>query len=446
MRLSRLGRSISIVSGVIALASVIGSSPGAMATTPTWTQIVLAPIQEITYGDSTVTIHGTLETRSSTPGDARPIAGKAIDVGLQNDGPPKDLGTVTTGDDGTFSLTATLPEPGMVVATYAGDADYGQTKSGRTARPAAHLPARVTLHPMPATAIAYSSVPVTGTVEMQTPDGRWIPAPDTVIGMDSDGVRQWIGPSVHTDDSGAFRTSALMTSPGPWTAVVQANDASFAGNASSSGQTIDVSPAPVQISDFSATYSGRPVRSVAAAQGLAFSATVSPYVGGQTAELYFQPRGSKAWSLMGSYPVERFGTVTVSGISGYVAKGRPREGSWQLRTAATPLLQAATTPALPVEVYLSTSFHSLKIKKVHGKAYLQGVLSSANGPLAGQKLDLEYRYRSKTAEHHAAYVKTGKGGVFSVRLPATHRYYRVLTTKLPQDYDGVISSELYFSH
>ncbi|GAB3957884.1 hypothetical protein GCM10029978_001500 [Actinoallomurus acanthiterrae] len=392
-----------------------------------------------------MTIHGTLETRASNASDAHPIAGKPVDLALRNGGPPKDLGTVTTGDDGTFSLTTTLPEPGMVIATYAGDADYSLAKSDRTTRPASHLPARVTLDPLPATAVAYGTVPVSGHVEMQTPDDQWIPVPDTTVQIEN-GDPQQARTFASTDGSGAFRTNVYVTSSGPWTATSAGDDRTFAGTANSSAQTINVTPMPVQISDFTAVYNGIPMRSVAASQGLAFRASVSPYVDGQTADLYFQQRGSAAWKLMGSYPVERFGAVTISGICGYVAKGRPREGSWQLRTAATPLLQGAATQALPVEVYLSTSFHSLKVTKSHKKAYLVGRLYSENGPLAGQKIALEYRTRKwTTIEHRVTIVTTGKGGAFKVRLPAGRRYYHVLTTKLPGDYDGVVSREIYFS-
>src|SRR5690348_2495316 len=142
MRFSRFGRSVSTVSGAVALVSLIGSSSAAIAATPTSTEIVLTPIRDIAYGDSTVTIHGTLETGPAS--GARPIAGEPVALRLQSSWSQTNLGTVTTDDDGSFSLTTTLPEPGSVVAEYAGDADYDRS-SHAVRVTATHLPARVTL-------------------------------------------------------------------------------------------------------------------------------------------------------------------------------------------------------------------------------------------------------------------------------------------------------------
>jgi hypothetical protein len=101
MRISRFGRSVSSVSGFTALALSIGPASGAIAAAPTPAVIVMSPIGTIAYGDSTVTIHGTLETRVSNASDARPIAGKPVDLALRNGLLPKDLGT---GKGGAFKV------------------------------------------------------------------------------------------------------------------------------------------------------------------------------------------------------------------------------------------------------------------------------------------------------------------------------------------------------
>lgn len=403
----------------------------------------MSRIPEVTYGDMTVTIQGMLETYSPTVSERQPIANEPVGLRLQNRWTKTDLGSVTTRADGTFSLTTTLPTPGTVWARFGGDSNYAETSNGADAAPVS-LPTRITLNPLPATAVAYSRVQATGGVEMQKPDGQWIPAAGASVGMRDNGAGQQ--PVVRADSAGDFTINVPVADPGPWVAAAVADGSSFVSNATSTGQTIDISPAPVGISGFTATYAGQPVRSMAASQGLAFTATVTPYIGGQTADLYFQPRGTTTWSKMGSYPVQMFGTVTISGISGYLSKGHPREGSWQLRTAATPRLQASASQVLPVEVYLSTSFRNLKIKKVGKSSYFQGQLDSEAGPLAGQKVSLYYRSRTSTTEHRVTTITTKSGGAFSIKLPTTHRrWYQVMATNLKGDYDGIISRQIYFS-
>jgi hypothetical protein len=441
MRVLRLGRSWGAVSGLAVLAWSVGSASGVAAVTRTETTIVMSQIPNVTYDDMTVTIQGTLETYSPTVSERQPIANEPVDLQLQNRWTKTDLGSVTTRADGTFSLTTTLPTPGTVWAGFGGDSNYMAGSGGVRVAPVS-LPTRVTLNPLPATAVAYSRVPAAGSVEMQTPDGQWIPAAGASVSMKDNGA--WEQPVVRADSAGDFTINESVADPGPWVAATVADGSSFVSNATSTGQTIDISPAPVGISGFTATYAGQPVRSVAALQGLAFTATVTPYIGGQTADLYFQPRGTTTWSKVDSYPVQMFGTVTISGISGYLSKGHPREGSWQLRTAATPRLQASASQVLPVEVYLLTSFRNLKIKKVGKSSYFQGQLNSEAGPLAGQKVSLYYR--TSTTEHRVATITTKSGGAFSIKLPMTHRrWYQVRATNLKGDYDGVISREIYFS-
>lgn len=117
-----------------------------------------------------------------------------------------------------------------------------------------------------------------------------------------------------------------------------------------------------------------------------------------------------------------------------------------MRTAATPRLQASASQVLPVEVYLLSSFHHLKIKKIGARSYFQGQLRSEAGPLPGQKISLYYRSRTGTTEHGVTTITTKSGGAFSIKLPTTHRrWYQVAATNLKGDYDGVLSIQLYFS-
>ena len=433
-------RGIGLVAGIAAVALSAGSLSSAHAATKTATMIVMPQLSQVPYGQLQETIQGTLETYSADPTTRQPLGGRSIVIQLKTLWATTTLGTVSTAADGTFTLTAALPTPGQIWAYFAGDTDYAAGNGGTVAKPVT-LPTRVTLDPLPATAAGYTSLPASGTVQIQTPDG-WTAAPGASVlvldGTTSRSVR------IPTDASGHFSTDVTVTSTGPWTAHSYGDGDSFADNVASDPQTISVTPSPVTITGFWTSYGTPPVPSVAASGGLTFTATVAPYTGTQTADLYFRPRGSSTWTLWGSYPVGWFGKVTISGISGYVSKGHPREGSWQLRTAATPLLQAATSSALTVEVFLQTSFTGVKLMKVGASHYLRGALTSEAVRLAGQKVTLYYRYPGRTYEHKYSTITTGSGGAFSIKLPGKRRYYQLYFAPTG-DYGGIYNPERYIT-
>src|SRR5262245_2591118 len=130
MRGFRVGRSLGAVSGVAVLAWSVGSASGVAAVAPAETMIVVSKIPNVTYGDTTVTIQGTLETYSATVSARQPIANEPVAIRLENRWTKTDLGSVTTQADGTFSLTTTLPTPGTVWAAFGGDANYSGASNG----------------------------------------------------------------------------------------------------------------------------------------------------------------------------------------------------------------------------------------------------------------------------------------------------------------------------
>jgi len=428
--MKRFGRVFGVLCGLLMLALSAGSVSAMAASPRTTTIIALSPIPDISYGDTQVTVRGTLETYSADVSARQPIAGKTVAVALQTYWKTTPLTTATTGADGVFSVTVTLPTPGNVLTTFAGDSEYSGYGTGYRVDPVT-LPTRVTLDPLPASATAYTYVTATGTVEMQTSDG-WIPAPGAT-------VRVTDARYAETDAAGRFSVPVPIISTGPWTAhAVEMN--SFVSSASSDPQSMAVLPAAVTITGFSATYSGMPTSSVAADQGLAFTATVR--AGITTADLYFRPRGTVTWTKWGTYGVT-YGKVTASGISGWVSKGHPREGSWQFRTLATPLLQAAASPVISPEVYVETYFSGLKTVKVGKYGYLRGVLTSESGRLGGQRVTMFYRYPGRTYEHRYVTVTTKGDGSFSIKLPGKRRYYRLLFNG-KGDYEGIFSPEIYY--
>ncbi|MDB4872843.1 MAG: hypothetical protein JWL97_3847, partial [Gemmatimonadales bacterium] len=79
----------------------------------------------VTYGDLQTTIHGTLELQSTTPSERLPVPGKRVDLAfMKRDRTKTELGQVTTAEDGTFSLTTTLPTLGYIDVTFPGDTAY----------------------------------------------------------------------------------------------------------------------------------------------------------------------------------------------------------------------------------------------------------------------------------------------------------------------------------
>lgn len=416
-----------------------------------------APSLTITYGDRLVTIKGTLQT------SGQGVADEPINLTeYQQGGTRTDLGTVTTDSNGTFSLTTTLPGLGSIRARFAGDATYGPSNVSTTVEPSTRLPARISVDPLnPVT--TGSTLRFTGLVEIQTPDGMWIPAPYTEVAC-TNGT--WNGYWGLTDANGRFSLALPQfgtANSGPQWGVATVDDrASFAANAQSALAPVVLNPAQTRITGFTAG-----PQPASAQNGLSFTGHADVVIDGQwqgrfpTMNLYFQPRNSTTWSQVttawfgagpnpGDFHIDALSPYLWNGTSYYLA-----EGSWQVRVEPSKNMWVPfSTDSKAIDVHVQTSVSALYVRRsgtstrtLAGALILHpGPALETNLPRAVPRKTVKIYYRTKGSStwHYVTAVTTGSNGAFTYSL--THRphgYYRVVFTGSGY-YNATTSSSVYF--
>ena len=456
--LARRGTAASSVT--VALVAAAGLAGPASAATPQPTAVRFSTLRPtITYTDRQVTLQGGLTTSGGGVAN-EPVTLTEIPRG----GPRTALGTVTTGPDGTFSLTTTLPTVGVIQAVFAGDEAYGPSNSAATAYPGAYLPARVSLDPPPAVTTG-STLKFTGLVEMQTPDGAWIPAPNTLVYC-TDGT--WKGWSGYAGADGRFSLAfPAFGAAGEglrWGVTAVESRESFAADARSPLASVELSPGQTRITG---AYSGP--QPATAQSGLSFTGHVDGLVDGQWQgndvaqayiNLYFQPRGSTTWTWVdnlwrepatGNYHLDAFSPYRWNG-TGYTLA----EGSWQVRVEPTSTNRwlPSSTPGMPVNVTVQTTVSGLGIQRSTHTRALVGTLNIHTGPalptnlprgLPKQTVKVYYHAKGSTTWHYLTTATTASNGAF--RSSLTHRargYYRIVFPS-GGSYTGTTSAGVYYS-
>jgi hypothetical protein len=430
--------------GIVAI-FLLSSAPASAADQTVTTTLADLAATEVSYGNMQTTISGHLLVY----GSSTPLAGRTIDFQIAGlDNKRIELGTATTGTDGGYSFTTTVPELGHVYAAFAGDAADAKA-SGFTYLDPIPSPTRVTLDPLPATITAETWQTVTGTVEIQTPDGTWIPATDAYVIIQGQGGSYGHG---RADADGHYRTSLWIQAPGPYTARSTADPYSFADDARSSGQPVDLVPTQARLTGFTLTPAHPTAQGTltfqATAEFLTTAGTTTSWSpGGGPVHLYYRPKGSATWQDLAAHIVYYPGTMLYV-IPGYRSDGKPASGDYQLQEPATPTNQATSSPAITVAVHIQTWLNNTKIKKSGASHYLTGVLDKQahSTPVPGQTIKLYYRLRGSSSWHYLRSAKTTANGAYTLKLTGKRRYYRaVYTPAAGSDYLPATSTSLYFS-
>jgi hypothetical protein len=389
------------------------------------TSLTLAPVP-VSYPGLQATITGTLEVQ----GTGQPIPGQVISVRFSGcPGPGVSIGTATTGTDGSFTLTTTLPGAGYIYATFAGDTTHAAVTT-EIPTTNADMPTRVTLDPLPNPVTAFSMIQVTGSVQVQQPDGTWIPAVCAPVTIHGHTYPTSIFTETRAD--GTYTAYLSVDDTGPFQASVGGpSQYAFTEPAQSATQSPAVNPAATQVAGFA------PAATPEIAQdGLSFTAqglVQSTAFGGTTwtlaspslpAQLWFQPQGSATWTLMAAGPL--FGNPPFAGIPGYLPDGQPAEGSWQIRTLPTDVFQATQSPIITVPVKVRTWINGAAITTGRRHHHFTGTLDDqpAAGPLAGQQIRLYYRLPGTRRWHYLTTTSTNTAGRFSFPLTTAGRWYR----------------------
>jgi hypothetical protein len=399
-----------------ALAALLAvGAPTAQATSAalTPTRIALSPAsQSVTYASPAVTIQGTLETLVAAGKTPQVLADEPVSIALEVDGQRLSipLTTASTDASGQFSVTATVPAPGVVKASFAGDSSYAAGSGSASVTAAAALPAEFVFSPVPPSP-AYSTVTATGQLLMQTSGGSWVPAPyaplAAVQGED-------ISTSAWTDGNGDFSlTFRVDPAYPPQLFSAGGRGATWSGTVSSARLIVPLSVFPTQAQVF-------PGPSIQDLRDMSFGGTVD-YVNSQdqvlplagaTAQLCYQPMGSTTCIARGSATSDADGSVSFTHVSGYLPGGKLAlaSGLWYLNVPATATYLASDA-STGEQVYVPVWLNGVRITHSGKRAYLTGVLDDDHhaGPVAGQRVTIAWG-------HHKATAKTGANGDFRFLL------------------------------
>lgn len=448
------------VSSVVAVSIGLGAGgAAASAAIPTGIQFS-ASYLKISYTDRQVTIAGTLQSSSGVPG-GEPIVLREVGPGLA-----AALGTVTTDPDGTFSLTTTLPWLGSIQAMFAGDATYAPSNRAFPVYAGEHLPTRITVDPLSPITLG-STLNLTGLVEMQTPDGTWIPAPYTEVRC-TNGTATGCGRSTGADGRFSLQIENFSAIDQlRWGAVTTGSDRTFASTAQSAMSDVVLSRGQTRITGFTAG-----PQPAIAQNGLSFTGHVDAMIDGTMQgrvppqaglHLYFQPRNSTTWTEVtsawfwggpnpGDFHVDALSPFLWKTPSYYLA-----EGSWQVRLepSSADLWVPSSTDSKPIDVRVQTSINGLSVHRsgtytrtlTGTLAIHSGTTLPSNLPrgIANKTVKIYYRAKSSGAWHYIKAVTSRSTGGFSYSLTRRpHGYYHVV---FPQNgyYNSTTSSSVHFS-
>lgn len=463
MRAFSLVRRVAVGSLASALVAVpLGVASTASAATSTVLRLTLPTA--ISYGDRHTTIAGTLVADSQGLGD------KTVALGLYASDRTTllaDLGTVTTADDGTFSLSTVVPGPGMLRATFAGDDTYANGIAQTWVNVTSRLPSRIQLDPLPTTVDPNTDFTISGHVQEQTPDGSWEPVNWADVYLAYPGNKtQYTGPD------GRFSFTAQESVPTDWKVSVEPDGSSFAAASTTPAEFVNVPPQPARVTSLTVRSNG------VAQKGLTLTAHADILAGGQwkpytgKLDFFFQPKGSTGWQAIAADPNYRSFNANGDQVYSYVTGPSLRippaggtglgslvseNGSWKVQVeqvAAAPgrtgITASGSDPVPTVVQKYATSAVGLKIVTGYSHYLHAGFWEPAVrnvgyiGMVPRQPVKLYYRYRTSSTWHYVTTTSTDGNGRLSVKLTGTHRYYRLVYSGSAL-YAGTTSSQIYFS-
>jgi hypothetical protein len=397
---------LAVAAGLVTLACIIGPASQASAAGPTPTVLGLSPhSQEVTYTSNQINFSGQL--LSDTDGQGQGLPGQQVTLTLRFDNQlgSVELGTVTTGTDGDFSLQATLPVPGFVLAQFAGNSAYAASSSTLSvfdlSPTFAEMPARVLVNPISPVPV-YSDATVTGQVQMQLPDGSWIPSPYAPISIMGSGVAT----PPYANVNGDFAVSFYAVFGEEYAVLTNGNGFAWSGSASSAPLTIPLSVFATQLTSFAAPGSSLPDMTFSASPEYANSQGEWLPLAGAQVRLYYQALRSSQWILRGTGTSSAYG-VTIRDVSGFLPGGSLASGTgvWEMRLVGSSTYLASVSNLLSVNVTVPVWINHAATKHSGGRSYLTGVLDDRrhSGPVAGQRIMLYWHGRRiATAQTNAA--------------------------------------------
>lgn len=377
----------------------------------------------------------TGELTNARTGDSVP--GEPVQIMLEPPagGTPVPVGTGTTGSDGRFTITTTLPSGGYVEATFAGDGDLAQTTAAGPLLHADHVPARLLLDPISTSVPAGTSITFSGTMQVQV-DGAWQPFAGSPLTLEMEPGTSTRSPQYYettSDAEGRFSLAEPVRETGAWTVAnlrhAMYYDDWFPGPADGNYGTIDA-VSKTRVTAF--TLPSRDEAHHAYEKGMYATGTVERWDGDSWVgvtyawiDFYYRPKGSTTWHRDYGAQTDAYGHFrNIVGVHLGTA-------DWQVRVrASSDVLASTSTGTVRNTITDQTRFRSATIARRSSKSYFNGEVvdwsnthPSSFSSLSGLKLRLYYRARHSKKWHYYRSEKTGKKGWFQFSAPRSHGYY-----------------------
>ena len=420
-----LGASAALVLGAaLGVRVALGGQASASAIPVIITGFAATPAT-ITYGHATVTVSGKLVQYGSRT------------TGVPHEQVQVEFGTSTaistsTGADGTFSATVSLPKGGSVFAEFNGDTAYGYTRTGTVSIGATAARTRVTLTGLPAPLPAGTEFIFTGKAEVKVAGG-WEPLASARVELDRVTSSPVEVASGTTGSDGQFGLPATVTG-GQYRVILDAQaDTPFSLYGSSqsslnlSGGFYRTRIAAVSLPATPEAHQSFTVTGVAQV----WNGAIWTGYAGMPVQYYYQVQGTSTWVYAGAAQTDASG-----GFSG-LASVQPGQLSWQIRVPASGggnkfLPSASSTYAALVTD--QTCITGLTVSRGRTGTEVQAQVRDSCatgqrsfGEVSGQVAEVYYHPRGSTAWSLLGQVQTDANGfVDYVNGGALRGYYKVV--------------------
>lgn len=379
-----------------------------------------------------VTFTGTLVD----PRTNDPVAGEPVLIQFRPPGQIQyvPLATGTTGPDGHFTISTTLPSGGFVTAAFAGDGDLAPSQSSYLLLQVTHVPSRLLLDPVPSSVPAGTPVTFSGTMQVQV-NGDWQAFPDAPLELTMEpgtSSRSNATYATTSDADGRFSLTEPVSQTSRWTVDTAVGgiyrgewypnfaDAGYGNVYGVSKTRITGFHLPSHDEAHHAYYSG--MYATGTVQRWDGTSWVGlPY--GQV-QFYYRPKGSTTWH-------KDYGTQTDAGGSFRNIVGvHLGTADWQARVRPAVDTLTATSTDVTNTITDKTYFRTISISRRSSASYINGQVTdwtktqpASFSTLRGVKLRLYYRARYSKTWHYYRTTTAGTNGYFHFTSSKSRGYY-----------------------
>jgi hypothetical protein len=346
------------------------------------------------------------------------------------------VATGTTGSDGQFTITTTLPSGGYARAVFAGDTGLMPTSSAGWGilLQATHVPGRLVLDPVPSTVPAGTPVTFSGTMQVQV-NGTWQPfagIPLTLTMEPYTSTQTNIRYATTSGPDGRFSLTETVSETSAWSVDTSLNggywETWFPDYASASYNWID-GVSKTLVTGFSLP--ARDEAHLAYYNGMYASGQVERWNGSSWVglaygwvQLYYRPKGSTAWHKDNGGETDAYGRFSV------IAGVHLGTADWQVRVApSADTLTSTSTNTVTSTVTDRTHFASASIqRRSSGSSIIGQVTDWYSGQvsfssLRGLTLRLYYRPTNSATWHYYKTTTVGSNGWVYFSEAKGHGYY-----------------------